>query len=93
MKSIVLLSFLVGIVLILTTPQIVFAQRTGLDKMITQMRLHHNEMLGEIDEIKQSVKSNNTSEALTLLDEMDTKIDDMNKMFNDLIWESSNRGH
>ncbi|HYZ96150.1 MAG TPA: hypothetical protein VE524_06050 [Nitrososphaeraceae archaeon] len=39
------------------------------------------------------IKSNNTSEALTLLEGMDIKIDHMNTKFNDLVWELSNRGH
>ncbi|HEX7257772.1 MAG TPA: hypothetical protein VF242_06910 [Nitrososphaeraceae archaeon] len=39
------------------------------------------------------IKSNNTSEALTLLEGMDIKIDHINTMFNDLAWELSNRGH
>jgi len=39
------------------------------------------------------LKSNNTSEALTLLEGMEIKINHMNTMFNDLVWEMSNKGH
>ena len=39
------------------------------------------------------IKSNNTSEALTLLEGMDIKIKHMNTMFSDLVWEMSNKGH
>lgn len=96
MKAIVLLSSLLlgGIFLVLTTlPQIAFSQAIGIDQMISQMRFTHSQLLGDIDQIQQSVQSSNTSEALNLLDDMDVKIDQMNKMFNDLVWEASNRGH
>jgi uncharacterized protein YoxC len=94
MKSTLLLSLLlIGIFLVLTLPQTVFAQALGIDQMINQLRFTHSQLLGDIDQIKQLVKSNNTSEALNLLDDMDVKVDQMNGMFNDLVWQASNRGH
>ena len=94
MKSILLLSLLlIGIFLVLTLSQTVFAQALGIDQMINQLRFTHSQLLGDIDQIKQLVKSNNTSEALNLLDDMDVKVDQMNGMFNDLVWQASNRGH
>jgi len=94
MKSILLLSLLlIGIFLVLSLPQTVFAQAIGIDQMINQLRFTHSQLLGDIDQIKQLVKSNNTSEALNLLDDMDVKVDQMNGMFNDLVWQASNRGH
>jgi hypothetical protein len=94
MKSKLLLSLLlIGIFLVLTLPQTVFAQALGIDQMINQLRFTHSQLLGDIDQIKQLVKSNNTSEALNLLDDMDVKVDQMNGMFNDLVWQASNRGH
>jgi hypothetical protein len=93
MKSIILSLLLIGIFLGLTLPQTVFAQALGIDQLINQLRFTHSQLLGDIDQIKQLVKSNNTSEALNLLDDMDVKVDQMNGMFNDLVWQASNRGH
>jgi uncharacterized protein YoxC len=93
MKSIVLSLLLIGIFLGLTLPQTVFAQALGIDQLINQLRFTHSQLLGDIDQVKQLVKSNNTSEALNLLDDMDVKVDQMNGMFNDLVWQASNRGH
>jgi hypothetical protein len=93
MKLIVLSLLLIGIFLGLTLPQTVFAQALGIDQLINQLRFTHSQLLGDIDQIKQLVKSNNTSEALNLLDDMDVKVDQMNGMFNDLVWQASNRGH
>ena len=93
MKSIILSLLLIGIFLGLTLPQTVFAQALGIDQMINQLRFTHSQLLGDIDQIKQLVKSNNTSEALNLLDDMDVKVDQMNGLFNDLVWQASNRGH
>ena len=92
MKSIVLLS-LVGILFIIPQLQVVFAQRTVLDQMISHMRFTHSQLANNIEEVKQLIKSNNTSEALTLLEGMDIKINHMDSMFNDLVWELSNKGH
>ena len=49
------------------------------------MRFTHSQLTNNIDQVKQLVKSNNTSEALTLLEGMDVKIGHMNTMFNGLI--------
>jgi hypothetical protein len=57
------------------------------------MRFTHSQLAHNIDEIKELIKNNNTAEAITLLDGMDLKIDHMNSMFNDLVWELSNKGH
>ena len=61
--------------------------------MVSHMRFTHSQLANNIDQVKQLVKSNNTSEALTLLDGMEIKINHMNSMFNDLVWELSNKGH
>jgi hypothetical protein len=57
------------------------------------MRFTHSQLLSDIDQIQQLVKSNNTAEAITLLKDMDVKVDQMNSMFDDLVWKFSNRGH
>ena len=57
------------------------------------MRFTHSQLANNIDEVIQLVKSNDTSEAITLLEGMEIKINHMNGMFNDLIWELSNKGH
>lgn len=92
MKSIILL-LLVGMLFIIPQLQVVFAQRTVLDQMISHMRFTHSQLANNIEQIKQLIKSNNTSEALTLLEGMDIKINHMDSMFNDLVWELSNKGH
>ena len=61
--------------------------------MINQMRFTHSQLLSDSDLIQQLVKSNNTAEAITLLDDKDVKVDQMNSMFDDLVWQFSNRGH
>jgi hypothetical protein len=71
----------------------VFAQKIGIDQMINQMRFTHSQLLSDSDLIQQLVKSNNTAEAITLLDDKDVKVDQMNSMFDDLVWQFSNRGH
>jgi hypothetical protein len=53
----------------------------------------HSQLAGNIDQVKQLVEFNKTSEALTLPDGMDIEITQMNDMFNDLVWEASNKGH
>ncbi len=55
------------------------------------MRFTHSQLTNNIDEVKQLLETNNTSEALTLLQGMDVKIDHMNTMFNDLVGEMSNK--
>jgi hypothetical protein len=57
------------------------------------MRFTHSQLANNIEEVKQLVKSNNTSEAITLVEGMEIRINHMNTMFNDLIWELSNKGH
>jgi hypothetical protein len=71
----------------------VFAQTSSLDEMMTHMRFTHSQLSNNIGDVIELIKSNNTSEALTLLEGMDIKIKHMNTMFNDLVWEMSNKGH
>lgn len=71
----------------------VFAQTSSLDEMMTHMRFTHSQLSNNIGDVIELIKSNNTSEALTLLQGMDIKIKHMNIMFNDLVWEMSNKGH
>ncbi|HET7643504.1 MAG TPA: hypothetical protein VFK40_08345 [Nitrososphaeraceae archaeon] len=87
------LPVLIGTIFVIPSLQIVLAQIGPLDQMISQMRSTHSQMTAEIDNIKKLLESNNTKEALTLLDAMDIKITHMNDMFNDLVWEASNKGH
>ena len=61
--------------------------------MMNHMRFTHTQLANNIDNVIQLIKSNNTSEAITLLEGMEIKIDHMNTMFNDLVWELSNKGH
>jgi predicted PurR-regulated permease PerM len=89
MKTIIVL-LLIGIVFVV--PQ-VFAQTSSLDEMMNNMRFTHSQLSNNIENVIQLVKSNNTSEALTLLEGMEIKINHMNTMFNDLVWEMSNKGH
>ena len=93
MKTImIVLLLLIGIVLIIPLQQ-VFAQIGASEQMMNHMRFTHTQLANNIDQIKQLIKSNNTSEALNLLDGMELKINHMNTMFNDLVWELSNKGH
>jgi hypothetical protein len=85
------LLLLVGFLFVL--PQQVFAQIGASEQMMQHMRFTHSQLTNNIDEVKQLLKANNTSEALTLLDGMEIRIDHMNTMFNDLVWELSNKGH
>ncbi len=93
MKSGVLLLIMVGILFVIPQLQTVYPQTSILDQMITHMRFTHSQLTNNIDQVKQLVESNNTAEALNLLDGMDAKIKHMNSMFNDLVWELSNKGH
>ena len=92
MKSILVLLLLIGILLVIPLQQ-VFAQIGVSEQIMNHMRFTHTQLANNIDQVKQLVKSNNTSEALNLLDGMETKINHMNTMFNDLVWEMSNKGH
>jgi hypothetical protein len=97
MKTIIiivlLLPLLIGIVFVIPILQDVFAQIGASEQMMSHMRFTHSQLANNIDEVKQLLESNNTSEALTLLEGMDIKINHMNTMFNDLVWELSNKGH
>jgi len=73
--------------------QDIFAQIGASEQMMNHMRFTHSQLANNIDEVKQLIKSNNTSEALNLLEGMEIRIDHMNTMFNDLVWELSNKGH
>jgi len=90
--NIIVLLLLIGIVLVIPL-QHVFAQIGAAEQMMSHMRFTHTQLANNIDQIKQLIKSNNTSEALNLLDGMELKINHMNTMFNDLVWELSNKGH
>ncbi|HEU5461361.1 MAG TPA: hypothetical protein VFU79_03720 [Nitrososphaeraceae archaeon] len=89
MKTFIVL-LLIGILFVF--PQ-VYAQTSSLDEMMNHMRFTHSQLSNNIENVIQLVKSNNTAEALTLLEGMDIKINHMNTMFNDLVWEMSNKGH
>jgi hypothetical protein len=90
--NIIVLLLVIGIVLVIPLQQ-VFAQIGAAEQMMSHMRFTHTQLANNIDQIKQLIKSNNTSEALNLLDGMELKINHMNTMFNDLVWELSNKGH
>ena len=93
MKSVLVFLLLGGILFVL--PQQVFAQMTSpaAEQIMDHMRFTHTQLANNIKEVIQLVKSNNTAEALNLLDGMQIKIGHMNGMFGDLIWELSNKGH
>ena len=96
MKTIVLLLLLMIGILFVIPLQIVFAQMTpssAAEQMMGHMRFTHSQLANNVDQVIQLVKSNNTAEAITLLEGMELKIDHMNTMFNDLVWELSNKGH
>jgi len=96
---IVLLLLLIGILFVIlpsSSPSLlqdVFAQIGASEQLMNHMRFTHSQLANNIDEVKQLIKLNDTSEALTLLEGMEIKIDHMNTMFNDLVWELSNKGH
>ncbi len=93
MKSILVILLLAGIIFVLPLQQPVFAQMGASEQIMQHMRFTHSQLANNIDEVKELIKNNNTAEAITLLDGMDLKIDHMNSMFNDLVWELSNKGH
>ena len=93
MKTIIIvLLLLIEIVLVIPLQQ-VFAQVGASEQMMGNMRFTHSQLTNNIDQIKQLIQANNTSEALNLLDGMEIKINHMNTMFNDLVWEMSNKGY
>ena len=94
MKTIIIIVFLLLIGILFVIPlQQVFAQVGASEQMMNHMRFTHTQLANNIDQIKQLIQASNTSEALNLLDGMEIKINHMNTMFNDLVWELSNKGH
>ena len=78
---------------ILFVPQLqVFAQKS-VDEMINHMRFTHSEITDNIDEIGVLIKNNHTTAALNLLQGTDIKVNHLNSMLADLVWELSNKGH
>jgi hypothetical protein len=84
---------LIGFLFVHPQIQVLFGQLGTLEQMISHMRLTHSQLANNIDEVKQLIGTNHTSEAHTLLEGMAVIINHMNTMFNDLVWELSNRGH
>ena len=82
----------IGILFVFTQQQ-VFAQMCAAEQMMSHMRFTHSQLANNVEQVIELVKSNNTSEAITLLEGMEIKINHMNTMFNDLVWELSNKGH
>jgi hypothetical protein len=86
------------IILLLATTGVYFslpvisAQFTA-DIMITDMRTTHTVLEKNVAEVITLLKNNHTAEALNLLDGVKMKVHHMNSMFDDLVWELSNRGH
>ena len=73
MKTIIIVFLLlIGILLVISLQQ-VFAQVGASEQMMNHMRFTHTQLANNIDQIKQLIKSNNTSEALNLLDGMEIK--------------------
>ena len=85
----IILISLVALVLIIPN---VFAQSTE-DLMLKDLRLTHTILEKNMDQVISLIKNNHTSEALNLLDGIKIKVHHMNVMFNDLVWEMSNKGH
>jgi hypothetical protein len=83
--------FLLLIVLFSFMPN-AFAQFTS-DLMITDMRTTHTILEKNVDQVISLLQNNNTAEALNLLEGVKLKVHHMNGMFDDLVWELSNRGH
>lgn len=79
--------------LVVVPPQVLFAQVGASEQIMNPMRFTHSQLTNNIENVIELIKSNNTSEALTLLDGVEIKIKHMNTMFNDLVWEMSNKGH
>ena len=90
--KIVAIILVIGILFVFTQQQ-VFAQMGAAEQMMSHMRFTHSQLANNVEQVIELVKSNNTSEAITLLEGMEIKIDHMNTMFNDLVWEMSNKGH
>lgn len=88
MKRLVILSLLA----ILGTIPFAFPQTTQ-DVLIQHLRMTHSSLSSDIGEVISLIEKNQTSEALGRLEGMNLRIDHMNIMFNDLVWEMSNKGH
>ena len=86
------LLLLIGFLIVIPLQQ-GFAQIGASEQMMQHMRFTHSQLANSIEEVKQLLKTNNTSEAINLLEGMEIRIDHMNTMFNDLVWELSNKGH
>ncbi|MDR4511201.1 MAG: hypothetical protein MRJ93_05785 [Nitrososphaeraceae archaeon] len=69
-----------------------FAQFTS-DVMIKDMRTTHDILEQNVDQVISLIKNNNTAEAINFLEGVKIKVNHMNSMFDDLVWELSNRGH
>ncbi|HJU58923.1 MAG TPA: hypothetical protein VJ583_04185 [Nitrososphaeraceae archaeon] len=96
MKIVVILTFIVVMGILFGLTQQVFAQFSSsspAEQMMSHMRFTHSQLANNIEQVMELVKSNNTSEAITLLEGMEIRINHMNTMFNDLVWELSNKGH
>jgi len=87
--NIISIGLIIGILLI---PHI-FAQPRSEDILMDHMRFIHNQLATNVDDVIKLVKSNNTAEAVNLLEGVKIKIHHMNNMFDDLVWAMSNRGH
>ena len=59
------LILLIGFLFVL--PQQVFAQIGASEQMMQHMRFTHSQLTNNIDEVKQLLKVNNTSETINLL--------------------------
>ncbi|HET8856527.1 MAG TPA: hypothetical protein VFM28_03260 [Nitrososphaeraceae archaeon] len=93
MKIVISIIFIVVIGILFGLVQQVYSQIGAAEQMMGHMRFTHSQLANNVDQVIQLVKSNNTAEAITLLEGMELKIDHMNTMFNDLVWELSNKGH
>ena len=87
MKIIVI--FLLALLVVIPN---VFAQSMQ-DLMLKDLRLTHSILEKNMDQVISLIKNNHTSEALNLLEGVKIKVHHMNVMFNDLVWEMSNKGH
>ena len=88
----ILIILLLGATGVYFSLPVISAQFTA-DIMITDMRSTHTVLEKNVDEVITLLKNNNTAEALNLLDGVKMKVHHMNSMFDDLVWELSNRGH
>lgn len=73
-------------------PSTIFAQYAE-DSMISHMRQTHNILEKNVGEVISLIQSNNTSEALNLLEGVKIKVNHIDSLFDDFIWTLSNKGH